>query len=216
VDRVFTVAGFGHGRHRNAGGWLARAGQEVVLLPRGQTARVRGLQTHKKKIERAVPGSRVAVNLSGVELSDVHRSDTLTTPGWLTPTMLIDVRLQLLADAPHPLKHDAEVKLFHGAAEVTAQTRLLATSSLRPARKAGPQFRLSEPLNVVKGDRFIVRLPSPSLTLGGGLVVDPHPATAIAALSREVIAHLETLARGSPAEILLAEPRRAGPMSWAT
>ena len=84
IDRVFTVAGFGTVVTGTLVDGSLTLGQEVTLLPRGLAARVRGLQTHKTKIERAVPGSRVAVNLSGVDLTDVQRGDVVTTPGWLT------------------------------------------------------------------------------------------------------------------------------------
>jgi len=215
VDRVFTVAGFGTVVTGTLVDGALAVGQEVAILPKGLTARVRGLQTHKTKIERAVPGSRVAVNLSGVELNDVRRGDTITTPGWLTPTLLVDARLQTLADAPHSLKHNTEIKFFHGAAQVTAQLRLLGDETLAPGAEGWAQFRLSEPLNLVKGDRFIVRLPSPSLTLGGGTIVDAHPPHRHHRFRPQVIARLETLSRGSPAEILLQSLDASGPASVA-
>jgi selenocysteine-specific elongation factor len=215
VDRVFTVAGFGTVVTGTLVDGSLAPGQEVTILPRGLTARVRGLQTHKKKIERAVPGSRVAVNLSGVELTDVRRGDVVTTPGWLVPTQLVDTHFQLLADAPKPLRHNSEVKVFHGAAEVTAQVRLLGDDQLVPGAEGWVQFRLNDPLNLVKGDRFIVRLPSPSITLGGGTVVDTHPTHRHRRFKPEVIAHLETLARGSPSEVLLQALDAAGPTAVA-
>ena len=215
IDRVFTVAGFGTVVTGTLVDGSLTLGQEVTLLPKGLAARVRGLQTHKTKIERAVPGSRVAVNLSGVELTDVRRGDVVTTPGWLVPTLLVDTRLQLLGDAPRPLKHNSQVKFFHGAAEVTAQMRLLGDEQLAPGAEGWVQFRLSEPLNLVKGDRFIVRLPSPSITLGGGTVVEAHPTHRHRRFKPKVTARLETLARGSPSEILLQTLDAAGPVTVA-
>ncbi len=215
VDRVFTVIGFGTVVTGTLIDGALVLGQEVTILPKGLAARVRGLQTHKKKIERAVPGSRVAVNLSGVELTGVRRGDTVTTPGWLQPTALVDTRFRLLADAPRPLRHNSEVKFFHGAAEVTAQVRLLGDEQLAPGLEGWVQFRLSETLNLVKGDRFIARLPSPSLTLGGGVVVDAHPTHRHRRFKPEIIAHLETLAQGSPSEILLQALDAAGPTNVA-
>ena len=215
IDRVFTVAGFGTVVTGTLVDGSLTLGQEVTLLPRGLTARVRGLQTHKTRVERAVPGSRVAVNLSGVDLTDVHRGDVVTTPGWLTPTLLVDTRLQLLADAPRPLKHNSEIKFFHGAAEVTAQARLLGNDQLAPGAEGWVQFRLSGPLNLVKSDRFIARLPSPSITLGGGTVVEAHPTHRHRRFKPVVTARLETLARGSPAEILLQALDAAGPVTAA-
>ncbi len=211
VDRVFTIAGFGTVVTGTLVDGSLALGQEVTILPKGLAARVRGLQTHKKKIERAVPGSRVAINLSGVDLADVRRGDVVTTPGWLVPTQLVDTRFQLLTDAPKPLKHNSQVKLFHGAAEVTAQVRLLGDEQLAPGAEGWVQFRLSDPLSLVKGDRFVARLPSPSITLGGGVIVDAHPMHRHRRFRPEVIAHLATLARGSPSEILLQSLDVAGP-----
>ena len=215
IDRVFTVAGFGTVVTGTLVDGSLTLGQEVVLLPKGLAARVRGLQTHKARIERAVPGSRVAVNLSGVELTDVRRGDMVTTPGWLVPTLLVDTRLQLLGDVPRPLKHNSQVKFFHGAAQVTAQMRLLGDEQLVPGAEGWVQFRLSEPLNLVKGDRFIVRQPSPSITLGGGTVVEAHPTHRHRRFKPEVTARLETLARGSPSEIVLQALDAAGPTTMA-
>ena len=215
IDRVCTVAGFGTVVTGTLVDGSLTLGQEVILLPKGLAARVRGLQTHKARIERAVPGSRVAVNLSGVELTDVRRGDMVTTPGWLVPTLLVDTRLQLLGDAPRPLKHNSQVKFFHGAAQVTAQMRLLGDEQLVPGAEGWVQFRLSEPLNLVKGDRFIVRQPSPSITLGGGSVVEAHPTHRHRRFKPEVTARLETLARGSPSEIVLQALDAAGPTTMA-
>ncbi len=215
IDRVFTISGFGTVVTGTLVDGSLTLSQEVVLLPKGLAARVRGLQTHKAKIERAVPGSRVAVNLSGVELTDVRRGDMVTTPGWLVPTLLVDTRLQLLGDAPRPLKHNSQVKFFHGAAQVTAQMRLLGDEQLVPGAEGWVQFRLSEPLNLVKGDRFIVRQPSPSITLGGGTVVEAHPTHRHRRFKPQVTARLDTLARGSPSEIVLQALDAAGPTTVA-
>ena len=98
---------------------------------------------------------------------------------------------------------------------MTAQARLLGDDQLAPGAEGWVQFRLSEPLNLVKGDRFIVRLPSPSITLGGGTVVDAHPTHRHRRFKPQVTARLETLARGSPSEILLQALDAAGPVTVA-
>ncbi len=117
VDRVFTIAGFGTVVTGTLSDGTLTTGQEVEIQPSGLKARIRGLQTHKEKIEPAVPGSRVAINLTGVSIDDVTRGDVVTTPGWLRPTTLVDCHLRYLADAPLPLKHNAAVDFFSGAAE---------------------------------------------------------------------------------------------------
>jgi selenocysteine-specific elongation factor len=100
VDRVFTVAGFGTVVTGTLSEGDLRAGQEVEILPAGLKARIRGLQTHKHKIDVAVPASRVAINLTGVSKDELKRGDVITVPGWLEPTQLVDVRLDYLGDAP--------------------------------------------------------------------------------------------------------------------
>jgi selenocysteine-specific elongation factor len=213
IDRVFSVAGFGTVVTGTLIDGSLRVGDEVVILPQNLPARVRSLQTHKTKIDAAVPGSRVAINLSGIELNDVQRGNVITTPGWLSSTILLDAQFEYLANAPRPLTHNAEVKLFHGAAEVTAHVRLLSDEQLAPGRTGWAQFALREPLALVKGDRFIVRLPSPSITLGGGVVIDPQPGRRHRRFKPEVIARLETLARGTPGELLLKALEAGGPIN---
>ena len=203
VDRVFTISGFGTVVTGTLIDGHLQVGQEVEVLPHGPKARVRGLQTHKEKIERAVPGSRVAINLTGVSKDEVQRGDVVTIPGWLKPTTLVDVRLRYLASAPRPLRHNAPLKFFSGSAEVMARARLLDSEAIPPGGEGWVQLRLAEPMALVRGDRFIVRQPSPGVTVGGGQVIDPHPGRRHRRFRSEVIARLATLARGSPAEILL-------------
>lgn len=216
VDRVFTVAGFGTVVTGTLSDGNLRVGQEVEILPAGLKARVRGLQTHKRKIEVAIPGSRVAVNLTSVSTEDVKRGDVVTIPGWLEPTQLVDVRLDYLTGAPRELRHNQEVEFFTGAAEVMAHVRLLGTRSLAPGQSGWAQLRLAERVPLVKGDRFIIRQPSPSLTIGGGIVIDPLPRRRHRRFRPAVIQRLETLAHGTPADLLLETLDRRGPMPART
>ena len=203
VDRVFTIAGFGTVVTGTLMDGHLQVGQEVEILPPGLKARVRGLQTHKKKIERAVPGSRVAINLTGVSKDQVQRGDVVTIPGWLKPTMLVDVHLRYLASTPRPLRHNAALKFFSGSAEVMARARLLDSETIPPGGEGWVQLRLTKPVALVRGDRFIVRQPSPATTVGGGQVIDPHPRGRHRRFRPEVLERLAILARGGPEEILL-------------
>ncbi len=212
VDRVFTVAGFGTVVTGTLSDGSLRLGQEVEILPAGLKARIRGLQTHKHRIEVAVPGSRVAVNLTGVSTDDLKRGDVVTVPGWLEPTQLVDVHLDYLAAAPRELRHNQVVEFFSGAAEAMAHVRLLGARSLAPGQSGWVQLRLAERIPLVKGDRFIIRQPSPSITIGGGVVVDPLPRRRHRRFRSEVIQRLETLAHGTPADLLLETLDRRGPM----
>ncbi|MFC2037883.1 selenocysteine-specific translation elongation factor, partial [Chloroflexota bacterium] len=211
VDRVFTIPGFGTVVTGTLSDGLFAAGQEVEIQPSGLKVRIRGLQTHKKQVEEAVPGSRVAINLTGVSRDDVRRGEVVTRPGWLRPTTLVDCHLRYLADVPVPLKHNARVDFFSGAAEAQARVRLLGKKVLAPGDDGWVQIRLAEPITLVKGDRFIIRQPSPSVTVGGGRVVNPFPGRRHRRFQEEVIERLETLAHGTPEEVLLQDLERQQP-----
>ncbi len=215
IDRVFTISGFGTVVTGTLIDGSLSVGQEVEIMPQGLKARIRGLQTHKQKIERAVPGSRVAVNLSGVRKEELKRGDVLTSPGWLRGTLLVDARLDYLDASPRPLRHNQEVKFFSGSAEVLARVRLLDNENLSPGQSGWVQLRLAHPVPLVKGDRFILRQPSPSMTIGGGVVVDPHPGRRHRRFRPEIVRRLETLAQGTPAEIALQTLERHGPLTVA-
>lgn len=211
VDRVFTIAGFGTVVTGTLSDGTLRVGQEVEILPSDRRARIRGLQTHKTKLEEALPGSRVAVNLTGVSMEEVTIGDVVTAPGWLRPTTLVDVQLRYLADAPFPLRHNTEIDFFSGAAEVPARVRLLGAEALAPGEIGWAQIRLSQPLALVRGDRFIIRRPSPSITVGGGVVVDPAPRRRHRRFRTDVVERLQTLAHGTPEEVVLQALERQQP-----
>ena len=211
IDRVFTIAGFGTVVTGTLADGTLRVGQEIEIVPSGRRARIRGLQTHKHKIDEAVPGSRVAINLTGVDRDEVSTGEVITLPGWLRPTVLVDVQVHYLASAPQPLKHNTEVDFFQGAAEIPARVRLLGVETLAPGEVGWAQLRLSQPVALVRGDRFILRWLSPSVTVGGGVVVDPSPGRRHRRFRPEVIERLETLAHGTPEEIVLQALEAAQP-----
>jgi selenocysteine-specific elongation factor len=212
IDRVFSMSGFGTVVTGTLLDGQFQVGQEVEILPQGLKSRIRGLQSHKKMVELAQPGSRTAVNLTGVSTDQINRGNILTTPGWLEPSQLIDVQLKVLPDAPKPVRHNQSVEIFTGAAEVTGYIRLLGTRQLEPGQSGWVQLRLLERIAVTKGDHFIVRQPSPSLTIGGGVVVDPLPRRRHRRFRPELIRRMETLLAGTPEDLLLAELDRRGPL----
>lgn len=211
IDRVFTIAGFGTVVTGTLLDGSLATGDDVVIMPGERTARIRGLQTHKAKIERALPGSRVAVNLTGVQVADLQRGDVVCYPNTLTSTQLLDVQFRHLADTGLSLNHNAEVKFFVGAAETLATARVLTDDSLVPGATGWLQLALRDPIVVAKGDRFILRRPSPGATIGGGVVVDPHPARRHKRREAATLARLETSLRGAPDEILSQALAALGP-----
>jgi selenocysteine-specific elongation factor len=213
VDRVFSMAGFGTVVTGTLLDGSLRLGDEVEILPSGLKGRVRGLQTHKKKEDVALPGSRTAVNLSGIDLQDVHRGEVVARPGQYTTTRRIDVRFRLLTDASGPIHHGQEVKLFLGTSETVARIRLLGNEKLDPGQEGWLQLELQHPVVALRGDHYILRRPSPSETLGGGTVVDPLPKRRVKRFDLTVIQRLEALSQGSPTEVLLQAGLALGPSS---
>ena len=208
IDRIFSLPGFGTIVTGTLSDGHLAVGEPVDILPDGPSGRVRALQTHKQEIERALPGSRVAANLSGIATDEVRRGQVAVTPDTLRATRLLDVSFRLLPDTPKPLQHNTAVDLFSGASETPAHVRLLAAEELLPGGEGWLQLRLDRPILVAAGDRFILRQPSPSLTLGGGEILDPHPRRRYRRNDATAIARLETLAQGSPDEVVLQSLER--------
>ena len=202
IDRVFSIAGFGTVVTGTLSDGHLSLGDEVEILPSGGKGRVRGLQTHKKKEEIALPGSRTAVNITNLAVDQIGRGEVLVTAGHYQTSRRFDARLRLLKDISAPLKHGTELKVFAGTAESVANLRILGAESLNPGDEGWIQLELRDPLVLVRGDRFILRRPSPGETLGGGQVVDPNPKQRHKRFDLNVLLGLESLSRGSPAEIL--------------
>jgi selenocysteine-specific elongation factor len=210
VDRVFTMPGFGTVVTGTLSNGSLQTGNEVEILPSGLRTRIRGLQTHKQKEETAVPGSRTAVNISGINVDQVNRGDVITSPGTYQPSRRIDVHFRLLPDIPQPLKHDTQVKFFLGTAEVQSRVRLLGSEELHPGEEGWLQLELEQPVVAIRGDRYVLRRPSPGETLGGGTIVDPHPKERHKRFSTQVLTNLDQLIQGTPAEILLQAMQAMG------
>ncbi len=208
VDRVFTMTGFGTVVTGTLIDGALETGQEVELIPGGPKARIRGLQSHGRKVEVAPPGRRTAVNLGGVAVEELRRGMVLTTPGWLKPTDAVDVRLRATRHAVRTVRHNLPVTLHTGAAETAGRLLLLDREELPPGEAGWAQVRLDEPLAVVKGDGFIIR--DPNDTLGGGRIVDTQ-ARRHRRFHGPTLAALELLERGSPDELVLAALGRIEP-----
>ena len=200
IDRVFTISGFGTVVTGTLLGGAMRVGMEIEIQPTSLRGRIRGLQSYKQAVEEALPGTRVAVNISGIEKSAIERGHVLMAPRQHQATILTDVHFRHLGDASRPLKHNTEVKFFVGAAETTARIRLLDTEQLLPGDEGWLQIRLEQPIALTQGDRFILRRPSPAETIGGGVIVNPHPGRRWKRFQPKIIEQLALQMQGTPAE----------------
>src|SRR5689334_10463353 len=172
IDRVFSVKGFGTVATGTLISGSMRKEQEVELYPAGRRLRVRGVEVHGSKSERAVAGQRTAANLADIEPAELKRGDVLSEPGRFRAVDRIDCRLDLLRSAK-PLKHRAPVHFHSGTAEIEAEVRLFGGATvLKPGSTAYARLVLRDAALLLPGDRFIIRMFSPVVTIGGGMVVD--------------------------------------------
>ncbi|HYN86973.1 MAG TPA: selenocysteine-specific translation elongation factor [Ardenticatenaceae bacterium] len=203
VDRTFVMSGFGTVVTGTLADGSFAVGDEIEVLPSGKRARIRGLQSHNLKVERAGPGRRVAINVSGIDTVEIRRGDVVARPGTYAATSLVDVALDLLPDAPAPLRHNQSLDFFSGAAEALGHVRLIGSRELVPGERTFAQLRLDRPVVLARGDRFIVRQPSPSQTLGGGVVLDADPGRRWRRFRPETVQRFRLLSEGSPADLVL-------------
>src|SRR5207248_2300724 len=174
VDRSFAMSGFGTVVTGTLVGGALRQGTEVSVLPAGRRGRIRGLQQHNQPVEEARPGSRTAVNLSGLDHSEVRRGDVLALPGTLPASRRLDARLVVLPGV-QPLRHHQQLQMYHETSEVMIELNLLERDELRGGEAGWVQPFPTRPVVALDGDRFILRVPSPAATVAGGVIVDSAP-----------------------------------------
>ncbi len=209
IDRVFTMKGFGTvvtGTLMSGG---VRVREDVALMPRGSTARVRGIQVHGQPENEATAGTRTAVNLSGVETDSVARGDVLVSPGSIEPSYMIDAQFLYLPENTRNLKNREQVKFYFGTSEIVGNIVILDTEEIAPGREGFVQIRLTEPAVTLPGDRFVVRLLSPAFTIGGGEVLNAV-ARKHKRFREEVIHDVSTLALGKQEERAVVFLKDAG------
>lgn len=211
VDRSFSMKGFGTVVTGTLLSGHIGAEDEVQAYPSSLRMRVRGVQVHGAAVERAVPGQRTAVNLSGVDAMELRRGMVLAPPGVLRPATIIDTRFELLRSAP-PMKHRAPVHFHSGTAEAEASIRLLESPEVLKPGSSGELVRivLNEPLLLLPGDRFIVRMFSPVATIGGGVVLDNNPPLR---MRRALAAARLKAVEAEPLNTLVGERREGFPLA---
>jgi selenocysteine-specific elongation factor len=206
IDRVFTMKGFGTVVTGTLISGTVHKEQEVEVHPTGKCLRVRGVQVHGRPADEAVAGQRTALNLAGVETTELARGMMLTPPEMFHPMVRLGVQLDLLASAK-PLRQYARVHLHAFAAETIARVTLLETKQLLPGESGFARLKLDGPIVLFPGDRFILRQYSPVITIGGGRVLDAgDPPIRIA--RDQSLPFLQTIANASPRQALLARVNR--------
>ena len=201
VDRAFVVKGFGLVCTGTVLAGSLKEGDRVEIMPEGREVRVRSLQEHGTAVDEVRAGDRAAINLVGVDQGQIDRGDVLVTPNFFRPTQMLDVRLRLLDSSPMSIEPRTRVRLHLGTREIMARVVLARRGPLEPGEDSLAQLRLEAPLVAAWGDRFILRRYSPSLTIGGGAVLDPYPAKH-RHFGPELLARLEALENGSLQQVV--------------
>lgn len=203
VDRVFTMSGFGTVVTGTLWSGSIRQGDTLELLPACRQVRVRSLQVHGEKRDEVFQGERVAVNLTGVEKNLVVRGSWLAAEGKLVNSQRMDIRLELLPEAPE-MAQRTRVHVHHGTAEVLARVVLLDRDALKPGESCYAQLELETPLAALAGDRLVLRFYSPMFTIGGGTILDPTASKHRKRNLESDLARLSAFSGGEPSDILTA------------
>lgn len=175
IDRVFSLPGHGTIITGTSYDGKISKGSTLEILPKGLRSRVRSIEVHKRQVEEAVAGERVALNLPDVKVEDLDRGDVVCEVGSYTPTTLIDVHLKLLPLAKvNSLNHGERVRFYSGSQEAMGRIYLSKAKEIERGKEGFVQISLEEPVVVKEGDRFILRTYSPIYTVGGGRVIEPH------------------------------------------
>lgn len=210
IDRVFSITGFGTIVTGTLLDGSLKVGEEVELLPGRKKVRIRGLQTHKKNEQIASPGSRTAVNLTGINVDEIQRGQVIASLKKYQPTQRFDADLRILPSSSFSIKHNQTVKLFIGASEVLSRIRVLGQDEIKPGETGWVQVEPAAEIVGIRGDRFIIRIPSPGETIGGGMIVNPNPSRRHKRFSEVVIKQLEAYKQGTPDEIFLQSIQDVG------
>lgn len=172
IDRVFTIKGSGTVVTGTLVGGSLEVGMDVVVQPPGLKARIRGLQTQTKEVDKGVAHSRLAVNLSGLEKTDLRRGMYLALPNKRPCFSLINASMRVLPQAPSPLETGQQVKLYVGTLETLTGVKVLGADKLEPGEEGFVQLELDLPAHFHFGDRFILRHSELQDTIGGGRFIE--------------------------------------------
>ena len=179
IDRVFTIAGAGTVVTGSLMGGTVATGMEVEIAPEGRRARIRALQSHKKSLDSAAPGNRVAINLAGLDRNSANRGDAIVQPGGWRATRRFDAHVDVLhpdlIGEPYELTARGSHLLYVGTAETPVRIRLLGDERSIAGRSTVAQLHTRDALVLQWGDRFVLRDAGRMLTFGGGIVLDPLP-----------------------------------------
>ncbi len=212
IDRVFTMSGRGTVVTGTLRDGSFQSGEEVEILPRLIRSRIRELQTHKKVQKEVGPGTRVAMNLAGIEKEKLSRGDVVTKVGQDETVGSFIAKVDAVSTLKYPIKHNANLLLIVGTTELQAKARILDNDHIPAEGSAFVEFRCKGKVLARIGDHFILRLPSPQITVGGGVVLDVSPKVR-KRKDVELISDLQRRLSQDPFDLILIELKKRGLIS---
>ncbi|HEY0720484.1 MAG TPA: selenocysteine-specific translation elongation factor [Gammaproteobacteria bacterium] len=201
VDRSFTLTGAGTVVTGTVYSGSVQLEDRLLLTPSGKEVRVRALHAQNQPTQKGHAGQRCALNLAGLDKSEVARGDWVVSPALHAPTRRLDVRLRLLPDEERTLKHWTPVHLHLATSHLSARIALLEGEHLEPGHECFAQLVLESAIGAQLGDRFVIRDQSAQRTLGGGVIIDPAPP-AKGRRAPERLTLLSAIHRGDAAQVL--------------
>lgn len=201
IDRVFTMEGFGTVVTGTLVEGMCEAGEEVMVYPQERLLKIRGVQSHGQKEEKASAGQRTAINLAGIKKEELSRGEVLAYSGSLVNSTMVDATLRLFDSTQRKLKNGDRVHLSYGSAQAIGKVILLDCDVVEAGQEALVQLRFDDPVCVKRNDKFIIRFYSPVETFGGGTVLNPA-ADKHKRGQEEVIESLRLKKTGTDMEIL--------------
>lgn len=177
IDRVFAAKGSGTVVTGTLTcGWL-RTDDHVAIVGPGGTrhARIRSLQSHGRTNELVGPGTRVAVNLVGINHEEAERGDALVKDDQWFATRRFDAQLTTLGSLDHSVSRRGAYAVHIGSGEYNVKVRILGTEAIEPGATGAVRLHLPIALPLLPGDRFVLREHGREETVGGGVVLDVDP-----------------------------------------
>jgi len=204
IDRIFSIQGFGTVVTGTLHSGTVELGQELAIEPGHLIAKVRSLQVYKNKVNSAGAGQRVAVNLAGVDVSEVERGSVLVIPKTFKVGKILDLKVTNLPSAEKPLIQRQRVRFHLGTTEILGRIHLLEQEELSPGQEGFAQILLEEPVLAAPGDRFVLRFYSPTHTIAGGKVLSVAEFK-LKRFKESVLAHMRVKDQGDPLDLLERE-----------
>lgn len=175
IDRSFIRQGIGGVVTGTLRGGTLSVGQPVTVWPSEKSGKVRTLQSNNENVDKASPGQRTAVSLTGIEREQLVRGGVIsarTDLKYFRRHPILALSVEMLHNSPVPLSDRRRVLMIAGTTEIEGEVRLPDSKELKASQAGIVYFKPDDPVFALIGDHYILRLPTPMITLGGGMILD--------------------------------------------